>query len=459
MSLSAVVLAAGKGKRMKTAIPKVLHQVAGEPMIAHVLRAAGSVDADPVVVVVGHNGEQIEAHLNGNGHDVITAWQEKLLGTGDAVRSALPHIPAKSRYVLVLCGDAPLIRHSTLKHLIESHRERKPAITMLTAIVDDPSGYGRVIRDRDGFVQQIVEEVDATREQKKIKEINSGIYIFNQDILREGLENLQAMNNQNEYYLTDVIKYAVGKGLRVDAIKTDDPAEILGVNSRKELAVANHILYRRNAERLMENGVTVIDPSTTYIECFCEVGQDTVIYPGTFLRGKTVIGERCLIGPGCDIRDSIIGSEVEMSRCVVVESRIEDGVKVGPFAYLRPGTTVRSGAKVGTFVELKKTTVGKGSKVPHLSYMGDAEIGDGVNIGAGSITCNYDGFEKHRTIIEDDAFIGSDTMFVAPVRIGRGAFTGAGSVITDDVPEESLGIARARQVNKEKWAKKRRRKD
>lgn len=458
MNIAAVVLAAGKGKRMKTETPKVLHKVAGEPMITHVLRAAASVSAEPVIVVVGHNGEQIEDHLNSNGHQVITAWQEKLLGTGDAVRSALPHIPDETEHVLVLCGDAPLIKHATLRHLIDSHLERKPAITMLTAVFDNPQGYGRVIRDRDGFVQQIVEEVDATKEQKKIKEINSGTYIFDFKVLKEGLENLESKNNQNEFYLTDVIKYAVSRGYRVDAIKTDDPQEILGVNSRKELAMANRILYMRNAERLMDNGVTIVDPESTYIECSCEVGQDSVIHPGTFLRGKTVIGKRCQIGPACDVADSVIGDDVEMSRCVVIQSQIESGVKIGPFAYLRPGTVVRKDAKVGTFVELKNTTVGEGSKVPHLSYMGDAEIGAGVNIGAGSITCNYDGYEKHRTIIEDEAFIGSDTMFVAPVRIGRGAFTGAGSVITDDVPDESLGIARARQVNKENWAKKRRRK-
>jgi len=454
MKLSSIVLAAGKGRRMNSSIPKVLHKVAGKPMIMHVLKIPFTLKAQPIVVVLGHNGNEVEEYLKSFGEEIKIAWQEKLLGTGDAVRQAMPLIDGRAENVLVLCGDTPLLTFETVNHMVEIHFERKPACTMLTAIMDDPAGYGRVIRDIDGYVERIVEEVDASKEEKKIKEVNAGVYIFNVDLLKEGLEVLDTGNNQGEYYLPKVIDYFVKKGYRVDAVKALDPDEIRGVNSRVELALANKIYFYRRAISLMESGVTIIDPNTTYIEDEVEVGRDTTIYPNTHIQGKSSIGSFCEIGPNAIIRDCVIGDRVEFLNSVAVETEIGTGSKIGPFAYLRPGTRIGREAKVGTFVELKKTKVGDFSKVPHLSYIGDAEIGRHVNIGAGTITCNYDGIEKHKTVIEDEAFIGSDSIIVAPVFIGKAAYTAAGSVITENVPEYSLGIGRARQVNKEGWVKK-----
>jgi bifunctional UDP-N-acetylglucosamine pyrophosphorylase/glucosamine-1-phosphate N-acetyltransferase len=451
MELSCIVLAAGKGKRMNSEIPKVLHRVAGRPMLLHVLRIPFKLGASPIAVVLGHNGDKVESYLQTLNNKVELVWQDQLLGTGDAVKRALPAVYGKSENVLILCGDTPLLTYETIEHLVESHFERRPSCTILTAEIENPFGYGRIIRDADGFVEGIVEEADATEEEKKVKEVNSGVYVFNIEELQEGLKQLNAENNQKEYYLTKVIDYLVEKGKRVDAVKALDPNEIKGVNSRFELYEANRLFYLRKARLLMDEGVTILDPESTYIEVDVEIGKDTVIYPNTFIRGSTRIGKNCEIGPNADITDCVIGDEVSFRYSVAVESEIGNSAVVGPFAYMRPGTRIGSKSKVGTFVELKKTVVGDGSKVPHLSYIGDAEVGSGVNVGAGTITCNYDGVVKHRTVIEDDAFIGSDTIIVAPVRIGKGSYTAAGSVITEDVPPYGLGIGRSKQINKENW--------
>lgn len=448
-------MAAGKGKRMNSSIPKVLHKVAGKSMLEHVIAIPERLGADPIVVVVGHNGEEIETYLANLSPDIEVVWQTELLGTGDAVKRALPKVRGKSQHVLVLCGDTPLLTYETLKHLVESHFERQPACTVLTATLEDPSGYGRVVRDSDGFVLRIVEDVDATSEEKSIKEVNAGVYVFDVELLEEGISSLSSKNNQNEYYLPETINYFVKKGYRVDAIKARDPDEIRGVNSKIELAFANRLFFLRKAYQLMSEGVTIIDPETTYIEAEVTVGRDTVINPNTHIQGRTIIGSRCEIGPNATIRDCEIGDEVTFFNSVAVESRIGTKTSVGPFAYIRPGTVIGNSSKVGTFVEIKKSVIGDSTKVPHLSYIGDTEIGSGVNVGAGCITCNYDGVEKHRTVIEDGVFLGSNTIMVAPVTIGKGAYTGAGSVITENVPPYSLAIARERQVNKERWVLKR----
>lgn len=455
MDLSSVILAAGKGKRMNSSVPKVLHKVAGKPMIEHVMNIPVGLKAKPIVVVVGHNGEEVESYLKSLNPEVEIAWQEELLGTGDAVKKALPKIIGKSDQVLVLCGDTPLLTLETIRHLVESHFERKPACTVLTADLDNPSGYGRIVRDSDGFVVKIVEDADATKEEKLIREVNAGVYVFDVSLLSEGLKSLDSKNNQNEYYLPEVINYFVKTGLRVDAVRAKDSDEIRGVNSRIELSYANKAFFLRKAAELMEAGVTIIDPATTYIEADVKIGKDTVVYPNTYIQGKSVIGSYCEIGPNVTIKDCEIADRVKLFNSVALESKIGEESTVGPFAYIRPGSSVGKKAKIGTFVEIKKTEVGDFSKVPHLSYLGDTFVGSGVNIGAGTITCNYDGVAKHKTVIEDDAFIGSDSILVAPVNVGRGAYTAAGSVITDDVPPYSLAIGRAKQINKDGWVKKR----
>ncbi|MCX7831506.1 MAG: bifunctional UDP-N-acetylglucosamine diphosphorylase/glucosamine-1-phosphate N-acetyltransferase GlmU [Actinobacteria bacterium] len=454
MSLSSIIMAAGKGKRMNSSIPKVLHKVAGKPMIEHILNIPFQLKAFPIVVVIGHNGEEVEKFLSTLPENTEVVWQDKLLGTGDAVMRALPSVKNRSEHVLVLCGDTPLLTLQTVRHLVDSHLERKPACTILTAKIDNPAGYGRVIRDEDGFVVKIVEDVDATKEEKQVNEVNAGVYVFDVNLLEEGLESLDSSNNQNEYYLPEVINYFVTKGYRVDAVKAKNAEEIRGVNSRTELYHANKAFFMRKAYELMESGVTIIDPQNTYIEADVSIGKDTIVYPNTYLQGFTVIGSNCEIGPNSFIRDCKIGDGVVFVGSYAIESEVSDQTKVGPFAYLRPGTKVGKNAKVGTFVEIKNTEVGDFSKVPHLSYIGDAHIGQNVNIGAGTITCNYDGVKKHKTVIEDEAFVGSDTIMVAPLKVGKGAYTAAGSVLTEDVPPYSLGIARTRQENKEGWVKR-----
>ncbi len=452
MSLACIIMAAGKGKRMNSDLPKACHSVGGLPIICHVLEVAKKVSANPIVIVLGHNGDEVEKVVCGENVKIV--WQNKLLGTGDAVKQALPAINGVSEHVLILAGDTPLLRASTVENMITRYFAERPSAVLLTCEVDNPKGYGRIIRDSQGRLIGIVEEADSSEEQKRIKEVNAGVYLVKSEDLVEGIKFLQNNNAQKEYYFPKIIDHFVLNGKKVETVMVEDPEEITGVNTRAELAAANKIFFKRKAQKLMNQGVTIIDPETVYIEYDVMVGKDSIIYPNTYLKKGTVIGERCEIGPNSQISASTIGNGIVITNSVVEGSVIEDNAKIGPFAYLRPETVVKRNAKVGTFVEVKKTVVGQGSKVPHLSYMGDAIIGEKVNIGAGSITCNYDGESKYETIIEDKAFIGSDTMFIAPVRIGKGAFTGAGSVITEDLPEESLGIARARQLTKKGWARK-----
>ena len=453
MKRSFLVLAAGKGKRMKTSIPKVLHKLCGKPILSYLIETLKELEGS-VGIVVGYRGEMIARLFGG---DVEIIWQREQKGTGDAVRVAYDFWK-DGDLLVVLPGDVPLVSSKTLRDLISHHGREGNAITFLSVVLDDPSGYGRVIRKEGGSVLKIVEDTDVSDEEKEVKEVNAGVYAFSVSFLLKFIAELGDENAQGEYYITDLIEIAVQEGFKVDALPVSDPLEVMGINDRKALAFLEKELIRRKIDKLMlEDGVTIKDPGSTYIHPDVNIGKDTVIYPMTFIEGKTSIGERCRIGPNVRIIDSDIEDDVLVRENVVMEEcKISRGCEVGPFAYLRPGTVLDEGAYVGKFVEVKKSFIGKKSKVPHLSYIGDATIGERVNVGAGTITCNYDGVRKNPTYIEDDVFIGSDTMLVAPVKLGKGAMTGAGSVITKDVPPDSLAIARSRQVNIEGWARKKR---
>lgn len=453
-----VVLAAGKGTRMKSALPKVLHRASELPLIEHVLRSAQSLSPQSITVVVGHQAGIVQTSV-AKRPGLTFAVQEPQLGTGHALLQAEPVLRGQTGTVVLLSGDVPLLRGSTLTALLGRHEQRRAAATVLTAMVDDPDGYGRIVRDADGAIAAIVEHKDATDEQRTIAEINSGIYAFDLAPLFDALRQIGASNAQGEYYLPDLVGIYRTRGLVVETVTAGDAREIFGVNSRKELADVTAILKTTRNDALMEAGVTIVDPATTFIGPDVTVGADTIIHPGTYLEGRTSIGSRCTIHSGVRIVDSRIDDDVSINNfCVIVESHISRGAKVGPFAHVRPQSEVGEDAHIGNFVELKKTTIGRGSKANHLSYLGDATIGENVNVGAGTITCNYDGVAKHPTVIDDGAFIGSDTQLIAPVRVGRGAYVAAGSSITTDVPAESLGIARARQTNKAGWAAGRKKK-
>jgi len=453
-----VILAAGKGTRMKSRIPKVLHRVGGAALIDHLLRAAAGLQPETQTLVIGHQTEDLKAHFEGR--EVAFAIQEPQLGTGHALLQAESALTGRTGCVLLLSGDVPLIRAETLTALVDHHLARGAAATVLTAIFDSPDGYGRIVR-KDGAITAIVEHKDASAEERKIREINSGIYVFDLPPLFDALRQVGSSNAQGEYYLPDLVRVFRQMGRPVEAVVLADSVEILGVNSRKELAdVAAVLRDRKNAE-LMASGVTIIDPASTWIQPDVTVGADTVIHPNVYLEGATRVGAGCELNAGVRVVDSVIGDGVVISNyCVIRQSVVDRGARIGPFAQLRPDSHVGESAHVGNFVELKKTTMGKGAKANHLAYLGDATIGEKVNIGAGTITCNYDGVNKHQTIIEDGAFIGSDSQLIAPVRVGRGAYVAAGSSITQDVPEGTLAIARSRQVNKPGWiARLKQRKD
>jgi bifunctional UDP-N-acetylglucosamine pyrophosphorylase/glucosamine-1-phosphate N-acetyltransferase len=445
-----VVLAAGKGTRMKSSVPKVLHCAAGLPLIDHVLNSTRSLSPVSIVVVVGHKTEMLQEHLAARS-DVQLAVQEPQLGTGHALLQAEPFLKGRAGSVLLLSGDVPLLRASTVQALVSHHVNRRAAATVLTATIERPDGYGRILR-KDGSISAIVEHKDASAEQRAIREINSGVYVFDLGRLFEALRQIGAGNAQGEYYLPDLVRIYRAQGLPVETVSLSDPREILGVNSRKELADVSSILRERKNDELMTSGVTIVDPATTWVEQDVIIGPDTVLHPGVYLEGQTRVGSGCEIHSGVRIVDSTVGDRVVINNfCVILQSSVESGAIVGPFAQLRPGSRVKENAHVGNFVELKNTTLGRGSKANHLAYLGDATIGDKVNVGAGTITCNYDGTAKHPTIIEDGAFIGSDSQLIAPVRVGRNAYVAAGSSITDDVPPDSLAIARGKQVNKPGW--------
>jgi bifunctional UDP-N-acetylglucosamine pyrophosphorylase / glucosamine-1-phosphate N-acetyltransferase len=439
MTLGAVVLAAGQGTRMRSSLPKVLHPLAGRPMLGWVLAALDGAAPAHTVVVIGHGAERVREALPPG---TVAAVQEQQHGTGHATAVGLEALDPSCDHVMVLCGDTPLLRADLLADLARVHDAEGRAATMVTALLDDAGAYGRVIRGADGALAGVVEARDATPAQLAIREINAGIFAFARGPLEEALRRVGRDNAQGEAYLPDVLGLIEGG---IGTVTSDDPAVVAGINTRVELAECEAVLQERLRRELMLAGVTMPDPSRVYLDHDVRVGRDTVLMPGVHLRRGTTVGEGCEIGPDCVIEASTIGDGARVTAARVHESEVAEGAQAGPFAYLRPGTRLGPAARVGTFVETKNTRLGAKAKVPHLSYVGDAEVGEGTNIGAGNITANYDGFRKHRTVIGARVRTGSDCVFVAPVTVGDDAMTGAGSIITDDVPAGALGIARARQ--------------
>jgi len=448
--LSVVILAAGEGTRMRSSVPKVLHPLCGRPLIAWPVLAARAAGAERIVVVDGPR-RALADHLP---DDVAVAIQEAARGTGDAVRAAADHLHPEVP-VVVLAGDVPLITGDAIQALVTAHNRARAAATMATMILDDPGGYGRVVRDADGGVVRVVETKkpgDATPEEMALREVNTGIFCFDAGLLRTALDHVKPDNAQGEYYLPDVLPALREAGHAIAAHVVDDPVLTLGVNDRADLATVRAHAQRRIHAEHMRRGVTLVDPAQTTIDADVIIGQDTVIEPGTHLRGRTSIGEECTIGPASTLVDAVVANRVTIRHAYVDSAVLADGATVGPFAYLRPGTALQEDAKVGTFVEVKNSNLGRGVKVPHLSYLGDADVGERTNIGAGTITANYDYTNKNRTTIGRDARVSVDTSLVAPVTIGDGAYTAAGSVITEDVPPGALGVARQRQRNVEGYA-------
>lgn len=452
VELRAVILAAGLGKRMKSHRAKALHEVAGQPMIRHVLAATSAAGVGRPIVVVGHQAEEVRQAV---GEAAEFVQQVEQLGTGHAVLQAARALAGYEGDLLVLYTDTPLLEPDTLVRLVEAHRNAGAAATVLTAEVDDPVGYGRIMRDPGGRLLGIVEERDATPDEARIREINSGIYCFRAGPLFEVLPALSADNAQGEYYLTDAVGLLIGRGYPVAAYRTANSVEVEGINDRQQLAWAERVLRRRILDSLMDSGVTVIDPASTFIDAGVRIGVDTVIQPFTFIRGRTTIGSGCVIGPGADLSDVTAGDCVQVIHSVLAGVRLEDGVTVGPYSHLRPGTVLDRGVKVGNFAEIKGSTVGRGSKIPHHSYVGDSRVGEECNIGAGVVTVNYDGRQKHRTVIADGAFVGCNANLIAPVTVGENAYVAAGSTVTRDVPPEALGVGRSPQENLEGWARRR----
>ncbi len=444
-----VVLAAGKGLRMNSRIPKVLHPVAGRPMLLWALAAAKAVDPEQTLVVTNPDHDGVQAAVNGEGQ---TVPQREQLGTGHA----LAQVAANHRTagpVVVLYGDMPLLRVETVERLLKAHRKSGAAVTILTAMFKDPTAYGRIVRSRNGLFRKIVEEKDASEDERGITEINSGVYCFSGRELWPALLKLENRNRAGEYYLTDAVRLVKGK---VQTIEVDDPDEVLGINDRRQLAQAETTMRRRILDKLMADGVTVTDPATTYIDADVEVGRDSLVHPFSVLAGRTSVGEDCVIGPFAQVRDSVIGDGCRIERAHIEESRLANNVMVGPFSRLRPGSHLEEGVRVGTHAEIKNSHIGAGTTISHFSCVLDSTVGASVNIGAGTITANYDGQEKHRTEIGDRTQVGSDTIFIAPVTVGSDAYTAAGSVISKDVPAGSLAIARAEQKIVEGWTARRR---
>lgn len=451
-NINAVILAAGEGKRMKSKYPKVSHKLCGKPMVQHVVDSVNAAGICDIVVVVGHMADSVKECIKS---PVRYALQEKQLGTGHAVMCSTELIKGFNGTTLVLYGDTPLITESTLKSFISYHKNSGFYCTVMTAIFEDPTGYGRIIKNSCGNIEKIVEHRDASDSEKEIKEINSGLYCFDTQKLIEALKYVKNNNAQGEYYLTDVIGVMRDQGHKVGAYMAEDNTEIMGINSRLQLSEVEGIMRRRILNRLMADGVTIIDPASTYIDAGASIGRDTVILPGTIIEGETVVGEDCEVGPYTRLTDAVIKDRVKIANSVIIKSEVRPGSKVGPFAYIRPDSVIGENTKIGDFVEIKKSTIGNGTKVSHLTYIGDSEVGENVNFGCGTVTVNYDGNEKHKTIIGNNAFIGCNTNLVAPVKVNDGSYIAAGSTITQDVPEGALAIARERQVNKEGWVAKR----
>lgn len=452
MKTKALILAAGQGTRMKSNQLKVLHKVFDKALVEYPIAAATEVGAEEICIIVGHKAEDIKAKL---GESMTYVLQKEQLGTGHAVMQAKEFI-SDADEVMILCGDTPLITSDTLAKMLAFHREKNNALTVLSAMMDNPTGYGRIVRDEAGNLLKIVEQKDATESEKLIKEINGGIYVFNGKLLNDALGKINNNNAQNEYYLTDTIEILRCEGHLVNAVAAEEADDIAGVNSRAQLAAVTAVMKRRINETHMANGVTLIDPNNTYIGPNVVIGKDTVIEPGCMIDGTTLIGESCRIGYNTKLHNMHIAAGVDIECSVLTDSFVDEGTHVGPFAYVRPHSHIGKNIKVGDFVEVKNATIGDGTKIAHLTYVGDADVGKNVNFGCGTVIVNYDGQKKHRTTIGDNAFIGCNTNLVSPVVVEDNAYTAAGSTITKTVPKDSLAIARAKQENKEGWVSKKR---
>lgn len=451
MKRLAIILAAGQGKRMKSKLYKVLHPVCGKPMVGHVLDTVQQIHCERSIVVVGHGADAVQSYLGTSAEYVL---QEQQLGTGHAVKQAEPLLSSEEGITIVICGDTPLVKPETLEELIALHTKSGAAATVLSAWTERPQGYGRIIRGENGSVVRIVEQKDCSPEEDAVQEFNTGTYCFDNAKLFAALGKVTNNNAQQEYYLTDVIGILVNSGEVVEGYMTEDYAESIGVNDRLALSEAEQFMRERIARKHMLNGVTIIDPKSTYIGADVQIGADTILYPGTSLSGNTLIGEDCVIGPGTEINNCKLDNGAKVKHSVLMDAEVGSEATVGPFAYLRPGSKLGSHVKVGDFVEIKNASIDEGSKVSHLSYIGDAKVGKNVNIGCGAITVNYDGYNKSITEIEDDAFVGSNVNLIAPVKVGKGAYVVAGSTITHSVPDNDLAIARNRQENKAGYAEK-----
>jgi bifunctional UDP-N-acetylglucosamine pyrophosphorylase/glucosamine-1-phosphate N-acetyltransferase len=451
-----VIMAAGQGTRMKSAVPKVLHEIGGRSLVGHAVAAARALEPEHLVVVVGNGRDRVEAHLASIDPDALTAVQEQQLGTGDAVRCGLAALPDVTGAVIVTSGDVPLLQTQTLLDLVTAHDDEHNAVTVLTARVPDPTGYGRIIRAADGTVDAIVEHKDASAEQRAIDEINAGIYVFDAETLRDGLQRITTDNAQGELYLTDVLSIARKDGQRVGVHVTDDAMQTEGVNDRVQLATLRAELNRRTLDALMRSGVTIVDPRTTWVDGTVTIEPDATLLPNTQLHGATTVGTGAIVGPDTTLTDVRVGAGATVIRTHGSESVIGENAKVGPFAYLRPGTALGTAGKIGTFVETKNATIGDGAKVPHLTYAGDATIGEGANIGAGTIFVNYDGVTKSHTTVGRHSFVGSNSALVAPVNIADGSYVAAGSTVVSDTEPGELAVARGKQRNVAGWVARRR---
>jgi len=449
--IAVIIMAAGKGKRMKSNLPKVLHNLAGKPILNYVLDTVDQLEVKRKILIIGYKSDKIRELI---GNRIEHVEQKEQLGTAHAVLQTKKLLSGFKGVVLILSGDVPFLTVKTLKKLLKCHQANNFCCTLVSTVLKNPKGYGRIIRGEKGEIKGIIEEADLSTDKKKITEINSGIYCFNKEKLFQTLEKITPDNKQGEYYLTDTVKILLGEGLTVGNIIVKDYSEILGINNRLDLTDASQKVYQKTLQDLMFQGVTIVDPNSTFIERGVKIGQDTIIYPFTIIEKDTKIESSCFIGPYSHLVDADIRKGVRVWASIIESSTVKEGANIGPYAHLRPETVVEKGAKIGNFVELKKTIMGEGSKASHLTYLGDATIGKKVNIGAGTITCNYDGEKKHKTVIEDGVFIGSNNSLVAPVKLGKDSYTGAGSIITEDVPAGNLAIARSRQTNISGWRKK-----